>query len=144
MTRAELLALAERVEAAAGPDRDLEAEVWVAVFDPDSRSGGITIEEVWHGGPTREALHTERGSCWADECKPPVGRYMSSIDAAASLMPPRWDFRIDCYWTDENTTSWAVNAQNMDGSKRARGYAKDEPRARLAAALRARAAEAGE
>lgn len=63
MTHAELLALAERVEAATGPDRALEEEIDLVALDLGWRA---ERKEVPFDAP----------------------HYTSSTDAAASLMPP--------------------------------------------------------
>jgi hypothetical protein len=64
MTKAELLALAARVEAATGADRELDAEIV-------RRDAAISV-------------------LWWDS--PPA--YTASLDAAASLVPAGWSFEI--------------------------------------------------
>lgn len=110
MTRAELLALAERVEAATGPDRALEEEIDLVALDLGWRA---ERKEVPFEAP----------------------RYMSSRDAAASLMPPGWCVIIRVGLHPGKPRTCAVLLC---------GDAADEPRARLAAALRARAEEVGD
>lgn len=102
MTRAELLALAERVEAAAGPDRALEEKIDL-----------IAYELGWRA--ERKAVPFE------------APRYMSSIDAAASLVPDGEGFAL------------VYNAAKVDIWT---GKGKTPALALLAAALFARAEEA--
>ena len=80
MTEAELITLAARVEAATGPDRELDADISAAIGTPvRSRrtAGGKNKGREWfvdsHGGVETWSHH-------------PVD-YTASIDAALSLLP---------------------------------------------------------
>ena len=73
--RATLLALADRVEAATGPDREMDAEIAFAV-----------------------GWRKSRGEWW----KPPGGEwglvlptFTASLDAALSLVPEGWRWSVD-------------------------------------------------
>lgn len=74
MTRAELLALAERVENAAGPDRELDAEIAIKLAVPipfSADEDGCMVQKMGD-----------------------VPRYTASIDAAASLVPDGEGFAL--------------------------------------------------
>jgi hypothetical protein len=81
-----LLALAERCEHAAGPDRELDAEISVAVGRHEThverRSDGTTKLLPWRGDGT--------GSYNID-CR----RYTASLDAAVTLAPDGWRWWIN-------------------------------------------------
>jgi hypothetical protein len=75
----ELLELAERCEAATGPDRELDAEIastlgWANV-GPGNRGGrcGRSPEGTWKTVP----------------------RYTASLDAAMTLVPEGWDWELE-------------------------------------------------
>jgi hypothetical protein len=82
----ELLALADKVEKATGPDRELDEEVAAAVV-------GATREVQSDG---RAAYH--RGSCWVSVGV--VKPYSASLDAAASLVPDGMSWRMECWQGD--------------------------------------------
>lgn len=75
--------LIERLEKAAGPDRELDAVIWLAVV-PGARRKATTVNH--HAGPYV-----------IDETRDATGRlitvpsYTGSIDAAVSLAPEGWD-----------------------------------------------------
>ncbi len=119
MTRAELLALAKRVEKADLTD-------WQSCF----------------------ALRREIASkcCDYDMADDEVPEFLSSIDAAASLMPEGWDLEISSAAVDSNVVRCAVyvTRRSTGWRRRCMAYASSEPKARTAAALRARAEEAGD
>lgn len=83
--RATLLAFAERCEQAAGPDRELDAEISVAVGRHEThverRCCGTTKLLPWRGDGT--------GSYNID-CRP----YTASLDAAVTLVPDGWGYEL--------------------------------------------------
>jgi hypothetical protein len=113
---ATLLALAERCEQAAGPDRELDAEISVVVGRHEThverRSDGTTKLLPWRGDGT--------GSYNID-CR----RYTASLDAAVTLVPE------GCGWMAMNNAS-KVGVWPSHGATPALAL--------CAAALRARAA----
>jgi hypothetical protein len=113
MTRAELLALAERVEKAQGADRHLDVDIYHAFGEP--LGTGVAL--------------------------PPA--FTASLDAAASLVPEGWG-----YWIDGSAPELGITVSVMpiDPADRRdkRGDAATPALALTAAALRARAEEAGE
>ena len=122
MTRAELLALAERVEAATGPDRALDEEIDLIAYDLGWRA---ERKEVPFEAP----------------------RYTASIDAAASLVPEGDGFaliynaaKVGIWVGKGKTPALALLAACLFA--RAEEAAWDERED--TAALRARAEEAGE
>lgn len=109
MTRADLLALADRVE------REEPSE--------------------WLDGDIRTAVGYAPGQAWE--------AYTASLDAAASLVPEGWVVYDIMQSINE---PWYVSLWSKDPSVigLVEGNAPDEPRARTAAALRARAQEMGD
>jgi hypothetical protein len=79
-----LLALAERVEKASGPDRELDAEIWVRIHHPEYRFPG----EVVNRRPSdwQEAAGRFNHDGYGGEYQRPA--YTSSLDAAMTLLPP--------------------------------------------------------
>jgi len=74
VTRADLLALAARVEAATGADRELDREIDRALFP-----------QYWR--------RSETGSWFSNYVhRPPA--FTASLDAAASLVPEGWAYHI--------------------------------------------------
>ena len=132
MTRAELLALAARVEAAPGADKMLDAEVAVAATPGLFSDGGYVG-------------FTGRG-----DMRPPPA-YTSSLDAAASLVDDGWEWSVcrACgehspmrHFGGRNGGCYDANAGPWGSPKRA--TAATPALALTAAALRARAQEAGD
>jgi hypothetical protein len=139
MRRVEMLALAERVEQASGPDRALDAVILMTAAPPAG------AERLGHWMPlgtgqvyawTTPPPHASgTGGVWAD-----APRYTASLDAATTLMPDAhcWSILVGRlaiqagYWRraeDESAaTAWVVAATPA--------------LALCAAALRARAEEA--
>jgi hypothetical protein len=86
--RATLLALAERCEQAAGPDRELDAEIaWMLTAQDRKRLGPPDLRrEIWHAGlPTPAWVPFENVSSF----HPP---YTASLDAAVTLVPEGWSW----------------------------------------------------
>jgi len=138
MTRAQLEALAARVEAAQGADRVLDAEICVALRgytmheDSDPMTG---IFAFWVGKPWEsECINC---SNWID--------YTSSLDAAASLVPSQYAWTLG---QNVHHRTWlaSVNTLDADGApcSVAMTGAATPALALTAAALRARAMEAGD
>lgn len=127
MTRAELLALAQRVETEE-PSRELVGEVahafgWQNVRLTPSYTGYDYVGDAPDGSSC---------GCW-------IPNWLHSLDAAASLMPPGWRVvemrqRLDGFWV--------CVFQNQYRTEIVTGKAPTEPEARTAAALRAIAQEA--
>lgn len=123
MTRAQLLDLAARVEAATGADRALDAEIMRAAgWQEHVRQG----RGILHGIPY-----------WRSQNGPQVEaplNFTASRDAAATLAPEGWVVAaINQHPVD---SVWHALLEAVD-DRRAQGEAHDEPRARTAAALRA-------
>ena len=133
MTRAELLALAARVEAAQGADRELDALIYDAV---GHFAWWDAIKVVKRSPDRHEALMMNvRASNFAPT---------ASLDAAASLVPEGWR------WSVETLSSagplglcehWPQSGQRHPYT---RGEAATPALALTAAALRARAEEVGD
>ena len=126
----DLLVLADRVEKLTGPDRDLEAEIWLACTPGATRDKWSYI----HKATGRE--------CTVDETRDATGRlvivpsYSTSIDAALTLLPEGLEF--------EFTNLYGVAAVGIGLNTESPCYARREDGnitlALLAAILRARQA----
>lgn len=78
-----LLALAERVEKAAGPDRELEVVIHEAVTTFPARRAGV-------GWPDENALVVPAFPGWVL-----LPAYTASLDAAMSLLPEGWGGNVN-------------------------------------------------
>lgn len=136
---AEIVRLAEMVEQATGPDRDLDAEIAVAVLGGhiDWRQSVGTMESY----PVRQfasSAHVAGHGC------DPVLTYTASLDAAMTLVPNGVDasserFRLEEYTTNGVLAEHVRASAWVPGAKRA--FAATPALALTAAALRARAAQ---
>ncbi len=120
---ATLLALAERCEQAAGPDRELDARIECAVQ-------GITFRKLLG----TSAYRTSRGDIGLMNAK----RYTAWIDAAVTLVPE------GCEWlrkTGQCMTVYRVPADPKEWARHIDARGATLALALCAAALRARAAE---
>jgi hypothetical protein len=98
MNRDELLQLAERVERAEGPDRELDCRIWLFVGERlggDSEQAfrrsepikpGIVVAGRWMGSALEKYPEDVRGVArnWN------VPTFTASLDAAMSLVPEGW------------------------------------------------------
>jgi hypothetical protein len=149
----DLLKLAERCEAATGPDRKLDCEILVAL---DWRA-----PDWEEGEPTAKALADKLGVAWladrAAEGGMSIWRYLprptASLDAAMTLVPEENDSWSLMKWPQDGkptfraTVSWTVKSSHKNASG---PYVMHKPHVRraeaatpalalCAAALRARA-----
>lgn len=113
------LELAERVEAASGPDRELDALIH-EVF-------GLPFEmEYWSEADTTPQRNLSK-----------VPHYTASLDAAMTLVPDGWNWGVWMRhdWREQNAQVWhpARDASTLHG------YAATPALALCAASLRARA-----
>lgn len=142
-SREALLSLADRCEAATGPDRGLDAVIAVAV------GGYFTIPPKWEGGPLSygyvnadgEEVHPGQGG---DQLVKP---YTASLDAAMTLVPQTEQEATDIQrllrdgkWSAFAKVSCIDDRGWSYGDK---AYAATPALALCAAALRARAAMEG-
>lgn len=141
MSAAQLLALAERVEAATGPDRDLDAEIALHLagrWEYAARralDGGL----VWSGDATA-VLFCAPPISWADSWVT-VPTYSASLDAAATLMPP--DFSWGAGDLDEDDRPWACLTPHGEPFGDYSGKAVNVAMSLAAASLRALADRRG-
>jgi hypothetical protein len=128
-TRMTLMELAKRLEAATGPDRELDGgiaaldhpEVQCVTIGPDHR------REDW--------VYIDRST--AAPSSRPVPRFTASLDAAMSLVPEGWRVRDFGDWEDR----WLLTLMNEDTCETVESRSgRGRPALALcAAALRARA-----
>lgn len=126
--------LISRVEKASGPDRDLEAEIWLACTPGATRF-------------KRPYIHKLTGrECTVDETRDKFGylvsvpRYMESLDAVLTLLPEGW------WWSAgvcrrENHASVGSEIGTVEGELIFETFGATAPLALLAAILRARQTE---
>lgn len=131
----DLLVLADRVEKLTGPDRDLEAEIWLACTPGATRNKWSYV----HKATGRE--------CTVDETRDATDRliivpeYTTSIDASLTLLPEGW------WWSAgvcrrENHASVGSEIGTVEGELIFETFGATAPLALLAAILRARQTEA--
>ena len=119
----DLNTLAGRVEAATGPDRELDAAIANAVGAEHGQKSG------WSNG--------ENGDYFViDECAP---RYTASIDAALTLVPDGWS--VLSAWNPTGRCKCDLSDGPMDGQNRT--WIGSEPCPTPALALTAAALRAG-
>lgn len=90
-----LMDLADRVEKAQGPDRELDAEIWATavgrVFDATSRRW-LKIKRAW------PANNGGKDCFWFETASSMQGTnailYTASLDAALSLVPEGWAWAV--------------------------------------------------
>jgi hypothetical protein len=134
MTRAQLEAIAARVEAAQRADRELDRLV--------ARAAGW--EAKWHDSDRPHGWYWRRGdNSWTAECDGYPPAYTSSLDAAASLEKPHHRVHVVQHEKYVAAKVWDTRTKMFTGSASCSGD-HAEPRARTAAALRARAMEAAD
>ena len=126
MTPAELLLLAERVEAASGPDREMD----------------LAIAIMLGKAPANTIRGNVTGFCYFDEYSSPccvtIAQYTASLDAAMSLVPKGFGF-IAGTNLDNGKGQATVSFQERGNWYHCGRYAATPALALTAAALRARA-----
>jgi hypothetical protein len=129
----DLLALAERVEKATGPDWTLNAEIEIAVLGFPHRAYDQQNGMRPRGTPAIDRLEFVRKG-WASD-------YTGSIDAATSLFPGETMYRSGHSATGPDPSMFFCDAvTDAPLCADVHALAMTEPLARSAAALRARAA----
>lgn len=130
-----LLALAARVEAASGPDRELDAEAWLATT---------------HGATRRQWSYIHKASgreCHIDETRDATRRliivpaYTSSLNSAMTLVPSGFSFEVRSSGTGDKGQANVWNPMRAPGQCEWRAKDCASPAlALVAACLKARAA----
>jgi hypothetical protein len=127
--------LADRVEKLAGPDREVDAMIAVAL---DLEGEGMNPRRF-------RLLHTDYGgnNSYAAIGKhhPRLPAYTASLDAAMTLVPVGWTYinlEICARGTDEQHCRCSVEREAGDDEERVHAYAATPALALVAAALRAR------
>jgi len=128
--RATLLALAERCEQAAGPDRELDAEIAVALFGGEIiwKTANWTMDSY----PARRVQNSDYIGGYQNAA---IFTYTESLDAAVTLVPEGW--------TWGKFFGGSAECVSISGPSILfeRGLSDKPALAICAAALRARAAE---
>lgn len=135
MTPADLEALAARIEAASGPDRELDAEIYNAVPVEAGRKAERLPMEQW-GDRFDDGWRTmlaDREDKYPEKLK----RYTASLDAAMTLVPEGWmQFDVDATAPDLGI-DWTLHRHGIE----VKATAATPALALTAATLRARAKE---
>ena len=129
-----ITSLIERIEAATGGDRELDAEIWLACTPGATRNKWSYV----HKATGRE--------CTVDETRDATGRFITvpsftaSIEAALTLLPEGW------WWSAgvcrrENHASVGSEIGTVEGELIFETFGATAPLALLAAILRARQTE---
>jgi hypothetical protein len=139
-----LIELAARVEAAEGPDRELDAEIALAVGIVRERAG-----ECFFGHRDYSVMVLERGYYDIEGSAPELPHLTASLDAAMTLVPegcrfnlnkrPYAEARRDGFHAQVWFSRYYENASDMPNA-----WAATPALALVAAALRARASGQGE
>ena len=95
-TRMTLMELADRLEKATGPDRELEWQVFRAIRYPDHLLNKDPAN--WH--ITTRGSVTEPVRSVAFEGFNQAPRYTASLDAAMTLVPEGWAYKIGRNWCE--------------------------------------------
>lgn len=125
MSKAALLELAERVEKASGPDRELDALICIAIDDRPSwaSSGKLISQRLGH-----VSVHPY-GDNWS------ANIYTSSLDAAKALAPDGMSWAAGDLNEDDVAWCCLTDANGIDFC----GTAESPTLATVSASLRARA-----
>lgn len=140
----ELLELAERVEKAEGPDRELDC----LLYEMDElRSTGVRLNLVpkmrgtYYGEPTGRYFDVSGPEPLELPYNAPAST--ASIDAAMSLVPEGWEgalyWGIEAYPPEAQLETWQMRRDMGEAFEPIKGTAKTPALALCAAALRARA-----
>ena len=137
--RTTLLALAERCEQAAGPDRELDAEIEALLTGrvTHPRAPGYTLKAQ----DVEWKLARLADSGFISSARRPAPPYTASLDAAVTLVPEGWRYDL----TNGDLVSKEKPAARLTPDFAGPcfdGYARTVPLALCVAALRARAAVA--
>lgn len=82
-----LAKLRERLEKASGPEREIDAALWLLAFEPKSQKLNVAFHtEYYDNYVSREALECDLGMMWVDQMDPPLARYSASIEYAQQLL----------------------------------------------------------
>jgi hypothetical protein len=125
VNRERLIELADRAEAATGPDRELDAVIAEAVATPY--------------GSQKEVHFENQSFSWSEEI---ASRYTASLDAAMTLAPENCSRRVELH--PDLNRAYAEVFSADDGGSIGKGRAITMPLALVSAALRALAQEAGD
>jgi hypothetical protein len=143
MSKDELLALAERVEALAGPCREVDARIWCVLngkkykghFEPYGIRDGSRIAVEYTEPPKRTRCVTG-GRDGGSHAFPMT----ASLDAAMSLVPEGWSYQVSANPKSAYATVVHKDHEDEYDERVYSGHAATPALALTAAALRARAA----
>jgi hypothetical protein len=97
--------LIARLEAATGPDRELDAEIALAIGIVRDRDG-----DCFFGHRYYSVMVLERGYYDIEGGAPELPHYTASIDAALTMMPELWNYVIGSPGIEETKLDkWCVN-----------------------------------
>jgi hypothetical protein len=135
-----LLELADRVEAATGPDRELDAEIAVTAL------GFFVADPRYPGAPTAYGYVDEDGSRVepGHGGKQLIRQFTSSLDAAMTLVPVGWSVLLFVASKHHSTRcTLAGNGETIEASESIVVVAATPALALTSASLRAMALDGG-
>ena len=128
--RATFLALADRCEQAAGPDRELDSDIALACGVVKSRDG-----DCFYGHKYYSVMVLNYDYDDTEYRAPELPSYTASLDAALTLVPEGWRYDLG-----KNTLGFAWGGVTMPDHNEVETSANTPALALCAAALRAMAA----
>lgn len=85
-----LSSLEARLIAATGPDREIDAALWLMCFEPTCKHFNVTFHtEQYDNYISREYIECDLGAMAVDQMEPPLLRYTSFLDDAVALLRKR-------------------------------------------------------
>lgn len=140
--QADLLALADRVEAATGPDRVLFIEIVVALdLRPEwlARQDGQLWVDLSGSNPVLRWANSSIGQSHGNPSVDDPANFLGSLDAAMTLVPEGCQWRVDSHYNIAGVFEYYTDNEVGASMREYAGQASAPPRALTAACLRARA-----
>lgn len=80
-------AVKKMIEQATEGSRELDAAVWLAIFEPKCQRYDVEFHvEQYDNHISRTAMDCDLGTIWVDQMDPPLFRFTESMDAALALV----------------------------------------------------------
>ena len=135
-----LSSLLARIESATGPDREIDAALWLACFEP----GCVAFDDIkfhtehYDNYISRTFVSCDLGDLPVDQFDPPLLYYTASLDAAIALCErvlPGWSWTVDSGYAANHQKS---HAEAWTGDDEGSGDAATPALALCAAIIKAR------
>ena len=111
-----LASLEARIAAATGPDREIDAALWLMCFEPTCAHFNVTFHtEQYDNYVSREYIECDLGTMALDQMEPPLLRYTGFLDDAVALLRKRRvRVRVEALPNGEGVAS-VYDADDKDG-----------------------------